>query len=734
MNSSDGKQKRFALRERGIIAALCLFLPAYPQQTSNDAGASNGMGTLNGKLVNTEADVFGRAPITHVEGVTNNGDAAALTRMLNNRGKNPALTFKPAHSMVTHSNGLPVAGVMPAWFIIDLKDEYDVSLIRAEFDNSIMVSFESDQTNANKVANFIKIDLSVSPNAASDPDSAEWVTVADKASLRSERKYIRYEFAARKARYVRLTFWQYSGKAQGKLWDWDANHFIDHGNITVKECTVCADTARTPKAQVSGGGSTPRPLANFGDLHRSQQIVIERGFPLLGWAPSDNYARGPLMKDAFEYSGPLFYDKSYIDEHGKAWIKNVDYLKYHPNAMWGIAKAPAGQNGAGGMTTYDFIHADLKPFVNNAVDFCFGDEGGWTAQEEAEFATWFAWSKAHYPGVLVHSNQCPGQWQEHNVKTYVQNAKPDMLTWDNYYPEISRDDGKQKDAVIHLLTTSSWNKQWLMYRELALKGVDETGTKPFIFGQYLDTYRQDQPESVKNLIANLSIVSGAKWLNFFRLDTQFDMGLLWDKNGNPTDHMKEWNAVIRSIRGIEKQILRLTNDYLAVKTGSLSSNAHQLAGEWTVSTFENAAAKNAEYHIETVDVTNISPAHGGGTGDVVLGYFKKLPGIDGNQITEHFAGVADPKCFMVLNGLIAGRAAEYENSFNYAAKEPGRCENTKQKIKLIFTDNHPAKLMRVNKANGTVEDITASLVRQSGKDTLEITLGGGLTELYFWKD
>ena len=273
-----------------------------------------------------------------------------------------------------------------------------------------------------------------------------------------------------------------------------------------------------------------------------------------------------------------------------------------------------------------------------------------------------------------------------------------------------------------------------MYRELALKGVDETGTKPFIFGQYLDTYWQDQPESVKNLIANLSIVSGAKWLNFFRLDTQFDMGLLWDKNGNPTDHMKEWNAVIRSIRGIEKQILRLTNDYLAVKTGSLSSNAPQLAGQWAVSTFENAAAKNATYHIEAVDVTNISPAHGGGTGDVVLGYFKKLPGIDGNQITEHFAGVADPKCFMVLNGLIAGRAAEYENSFNYAAKEPGRCENTKQKIKLTFTDNHPAKLMRVNKANGTVEDITTSLVRQSGKDTLEITLGGGLTELYFWKD
>ena len=63
------------------------------------------------------------------------------------------------------------------------------------------------------------------------------------------------------------------------------------------------------------------------------------------------------------------------------------------------------------------------------------------------------------------------------------------------------------------------------------------------------------------------------------------MGLLWDKNGAPTAHMKEWNAVIRTIRGIEKHILRLTNDYLAVKTGSLNSEAWRLDGEWNVSTF-----------------------------------------------------------------------------------------------------------------------------------------------------
>ena len=733
MNGSKEKQTRAVVwwRRLGLIAALCLLLGSCSQQISNDTEMPGGIS--DGKLVTAEADVFGRAPVARVEGFTNNGDAAVLTKMLNNRGKDTSLTFKPVNSMVTHTNGLPT-GVEPTWFIIDLKDEYDVSLIRAEFDNHIMVSFESDQTNVKKVANFIKIDLSTSANAATDPASAEWITVADKASLRSERGYIRYEFASRRARYVRLTFWQYSGKAQGALGDWNADHFVDHGNITVKECTVCADTATTPKPQTPGGASSPHQLANFGDLHRSQQIVIDRGFPLLGWVPSDNYARGPLMKDAFEYSGPLFYDKS-VTENGKNWIKNVDYLKYHPDALWGIAKAPAGQNGAGGMTTYDFIHADLKPFVKNAVDFCFGDEGGWSVQEEAEFAAWFNWSKANYPAVLVHSNQYPGQLQEYQVRSYVQNAQPDMLTWDNYYPDLSRHDDKQKNAVIWLLTNSSWNSQWLMYRKYALKGVDGTGTKPFIFGQYLDTYWQDQPESIKNLIANLSIVSGAKWLNFFRLDTQFDMGLLWDKNGAPTAYMKEWNAVIRTIRGIEKHILRLTNDYLAVKTGSLSSNAHQLAGQWNVSTFENpaAAAKNAEYGIKAVSVASLSSAHGGGTGDVVLGYFKKLPGINESEITAHFAGATDPKCFMVLNGLIAGQAAEYPG-FNYGGKEPGRCENTKQKITLTFESTHPAKLMRVNKMSGAVEDITSSIRKVGIDDTLEIILGGGLSELYFWKD
>ena len=88
---------------------------------------------------------------------------------------------------------------------------------------------------------------------------------------------------------------------------------------------------------------------------------------------------------------------------------------------------------------------------------------------------------------------------------------------------------------------------------------------------------------------------------------------------------------------------------------------------------------------------------------------------------------------MVLNGLVAGHAAEYPG-FNYGGKEPGRCENTKQKITLTFTDNHPAHLMRVNKTNGAVEDITSSIRKIGSDDTLEITLGGGLTELYFWKD
>ena len=190
MNGSKEKQTRAVVwwQRLGLIAALGLLLGSCSQQISDDTEIPGGMS--DGKLVTAEADVFGRAPVARVEGFTNNGDAAVLTKMLNNRGKDTSLTFKPVNSMVTHTNGLPT-GVEPTWFIIDLKDEYDVSLIRAEFDNHIMVSFESDQTNVKKVANFIKIDLSTSANAATDPASADWITVADKASLRSERGYIR---------------------------------------------------------------------------------------------------------------------------------------------------------------------------------------------------------------------------------------------------------------------------------------------------------------------------------------------------------------------------------------------------------------------------------------------------------------------------------------------------------------------------------------------------------------
>lgn len=138
-----------------------------------------------------------------------------------------------------------------------------------------------------------------------------------------------------------------------------------------------------------------------------------------GWTPSSGYGRGtPTVEEAeqFGYDGPLFYDPDF---------EKSDYMLYNPDSVWGIAKAPFGCNNmAGAGEPRDFIPDSMQDYVQNAISFCFGDEGFYSTSEAQAFAEWFAWTRQHYPGVILHSNQYPNQWSEANVKEYIRIPNP----------------------------------------------------------------------------------------------------------------------------------------------------------------------------------------------------------------------------------------------------------------------------------------------------------------------
>lgn len=101
---------------------------------------------------------------------------------------------------------------------------------------------------------------------------------------------------------------------------------------------------------------------------------------------------------------------------------------------------------------------------------------------------------------------------------------------------------------------------WNLYRKLASGGNDGTGSKPIMFGQYLDAFAVNHSQSNKNLVVNTSLISGMKWLNFFRVEYQFDRSYFWDEDGTPTRGLLEWGEIIDKVHAIDDHLTRLNSD------------------------------------------------------------------------------------------------------------------------------------------------------------------------------
>lgn len=595
-------------------------------------------------------------------------------------------------------------------FTVDLGDTYSVSRIRAAFGPS----------NLNLKQNRARISVST--------DGENWETPVTKGNMNTGTQYhqnvTRYEFGVSyDARYIRfeVTNWQ----------------FGDQKDLRIYQFMIFYDAGEVPEKQdAPEGASVPHQHEERHQyLASGQATVVERGLTMSGWTPSSGYGRGiPTAEESeqFGYDGPLFYDPDF---------ENPDYMLYNPDALWGIAKAPFGGNGmasAGDPT--DFIPKSMKPYIGNAISFCFGDEGAYSTSEAQKFGEWFEWTREHYPGVILHANQYPGLWNRANLLEYFRIAEPDMITWDDYYGDASwakpssinlSNVNIQKNAARRLLNLNTWS----LYRELAYGGIDGTGSKPILFGQYLDAFAFNHSQSNKNLIVNTSILSGAKWLNFFRLEYQFDRAYLWDEDGTPTRGLLEWGQIIDRVHAVDDQLTRLNNDWIMFKVGSIGDEANASSDGFRRGDFddESSKARNLEYGLTDVDVTSLSEAHDGGTGDVVLGYFNTLPGLYESEIAEYFEGATAPKAFMVMNGLVAGQAERY-NQFNIPAREAGSSDNTRQEITITVAPEFAAEhtLYMVDKddvdenGSGRIKEVEIS------NGSFTVTLGGGEANLYFW--
>ena len=237
-------------------------------------------------------------------------------------------------------------------------------------------------------------------------------------------------------------------------------------------------------------------------VNRAQALALQYGVMMPAWVPSEGYGRGGFDANERDLTGgtfPMFYD---LPMFNTAMMESLG-----KGAPWALAKAPTGKNSmCNAGEPRDFMNEYMLPYASTLVDIQYGDEGGFNRVESECFKNWFSWSKQNIPGAVVHANSWddPSWYRDANLSYYVENAKPDLLSWDKYYWGANGGPAPSR-VVMDLLNTNTWKKQ----REYGLKGLTGDGSSPILYGQYLD-YNWDANVSAyeKSIVPSLGLATG----------------------------------------------------------------------------------------------------------------------------------------------------------------------------------------------------------------------------------
>lgn len=321
----------------------------------------------------------------------------------------------------------------------------------------------------------------------------------------------------------------------------------------VGAAATAASVAAAGSSHAGALGHNPSPgfWNTRSKLNRSDRVFLNRGLMHGAWVRHDNdgwFPNSKLWKGS-GFTTPHFYKES----TGASADHTLDYgtgvMRGPGSDTWALARAPFGENLNGTLPdpNADWLTPKMRANVRNLYTVCFGDEENYSAALTTFVAA--ATAKLHddFPWVLAHTNQTIGQYLDPDMIRYVQEAKPDLLTWD-WYPW-------QRSNTYAGGSVSGVYRQLERYRRISQAGVDGTGTSPLAFGQYTTGFRLQPPgdfevvryqrrkhisESQINLLAYTTWAMGGKWLSLFRweLDEPYtpwetDGLFLTDENENP---------------------------------------------------------------------------------------------------------------------------------------------------------------------------------------------------------
>ncbi|MDO5979577.1 discoidin domain-containing protein [Flavivirga spongiicola] len=403
---------------------------------------------------------------------------------------------------------------------------------------------------------------------------------------------------------------------------------------------------------------------------------------------------------------------------------NQTFFNEFPNSQWSLEKAPYGDHLDRAPNTSEINNGFLRPDqlskLSQLSTIGFGDEEHYSSTVVNNTKAWFDVSKAKYPDVLVHNNQYIGQWSDAQIRSFVQIAQPDFISYDWYYYNSTTDNGRSFQPILTHLDK---------YRGLAFEG-----SSPINYGFYLQGFKHGNyvlSETQINGHAYLPLLMGAKWLNIFRY-VKDNNGTFYFHNsdGTTSDIYTFYGNLGGEIKNLSPHLSRLKSTKVTVAVGQHQSGGSTLNNAVPVGSVAWSFSSSDDPYVTGITATNLGSTNNSLSGDTYIGYFTPVTGIDNTSgVTMAPVHNKDAKYFMLMNGLSAA------NTNNTVSNTSGRASTTQQRITLSidFGSNPIDQLKRVNKSTGNVE--TVALTSVSGTQyTVDITLDGGKGDLFYWQN
>lgn len=492
--------------------------------------------------------------------------------------------------------------------------------------------------------------------------------------------------------------------------------------------------------------ATPAPTApglfhGPSRLSRPDRVFLARGLDHGAWVRSGPQDGWDPSADLWRRSGfttPTFYNPPLYDDHMMR--------RLHKNT-WAVAKAPLGKG------LQDLPPADqewMSPPQLDNVDrmftCCFGDEEAYSPALVSWLSTATRYLHEHHPHVLAHTNQWTGEFNDSQLKSYLSQVQPDLLTFDNYYFGYGRTYVDSGGSVTPLYDATG------RYRRFANGGHDGTGREPIAFGQYTCGFRL-QPdhaidgkdpaylrrvfvsESQQHIVANLTWAIGGKWLTLFRWEKdaatppwESDGLFLNDPDGSPTPQFFRYVALNATMRAYSPYLTRLRTRAVAVAHGTVGTTGAPTPASSEIPAFTPSSDPGSG----VVDIRAVNTGHTnhGKPGDVVFGSFRELPQMSAHEAWSVLPDKDHARAFMLVNGLT------WPNDDVYSASSTsGGGHDTRQSVVVTVdpprTGHRPAALYRVDHRSGRLREMRLRRADE-GRYTFSISIPGGSSELFVW--